>query len=83
MEYLKIPLNVEALFYSDGTVMPRKLLLSKKNYTVDRIIGRRPHNPGTVSCISPIEYIVVIEGQTKKLYFEPEQLQWFSVKEKR
>lgn len=83
MEYQKIALGVEATFFTNGTIVPRKLSIGGQKYTIDRVISSRPRNPGTVSCISPIEYIVVVEGQTKKLYFEPETHQWFSIKERR
>lgn len=83
MEYVRMPLGVEARFYSDGTVIPRTLRFAAKKYEIDRIISRRPHNPGTVSCVAPIEYVVVIEGTVKHIYFEPETCQWFSVKEQK
>lgn len=83
MRYERIPLGVEAKFYTDGTIHPRKLFFAAQNYTIDRIMSCRPHNPGTVSCVAPIEYVVMIDGQTKKLYFEPETCQWFSIKERK
>lgn len=83
MEYQKIELGVEAAFFTNGTIIPHKLSIGTQKYKIDRIIGCRPRNPGTVSCISPIEYIVIVEGQTKKIYFEPETHQWFSIKERR
>lgn len=81
MQYAKLPLSVEARFFTSGLIYPRKLHFAAKQYTIDRVISQRPHNPGTVSCITPIEYVVMIEGQTKKIYFEPETHQWFSIKE--
>lgn len=81
MEYVKVPLGVEATFFTNGTIIPHKLTFGIQKFTIDRVISCRPRNPGTVSCIAPIEYVVMVEGQTKKIYFEPESHQWFSVKE--
>lgn len=83
MQYERVPLGVEAVFYADGTIIPRKVSFETKKYMIDRVVGCRPRNPGTVSCIAPIEYVVMIEGLTKKIYFEPETRRWFSVKERR
>lgn len=81
MNYKKIPLSVYAVFLPNGTLIPKQLYFETQRFTIDQIVGCKPHNPGTVSCIAPIEYKIMVEGQLKKVYFEPESLQWFSVKE--
>lgn len=81
MTYKKIPISVEAEFMSDGFLIPRTVLFETERYPIDRIVRKGKYHPPGVSCIAPIEYVVMINGHMKFIYFEPSALQWFTVKE--
>lgn len=79
-KYKRIPLTVDVLFTPDGTVKPKKIILGEGSFLVDRIVQIKRFNPRVVPCIAPLEYTVMVEGQSKKIYFEPHSNMWFSVK---
>lgn len=79
-EYKRIPLTIDAIFTSDGTIKPRKIILKDGFYTVDKVVNVRRFCPKVVPCVAPVEYTVMVEGNEKKIYFEPHSNMWFSVK---
>ena len=79
-KYQRVPLNVDALFLSNGKIKPRKIILGEGVYTIDRVISSKPYCPRVVSCVAPIEYTVLVEGNEKKIYYEPHSNMWFSVR---
>lgn len=78
--YQRIPLNVDALFLSDGTIKPRKIILKEGIFTIDKVISSKNYCPRVVPCVAPVEYTVSVEGTHKKIYYEPHSSMWFSVK---
>ena len=80
-EYRRILLKVEAVFETDGSFTPKKIICDNGTYDIIKIKGVRRYCPNVVRCIAPIEYTVRIEDQERKIYFEPDSNSWFSVKE--
>ena len=80
-KYVRFPLNVDAIFTSDGRIKPRKIIIKEGSYPIDKIVGIKRYCPKTVPCIAPYEYTVMVAGTEKKLYFEPHSNMWFSIKE--
>ena len=80
-EYKRVPLAVQAIFTSDGTVKPKRIIVANKAYDIDRVTQIKRYCPATVPSIAPLEYTVFVEGNEKKIYFEPHSNKWFSVKE--
>ena len=83
VRYIKIPLSVEAVFGSDGTLTPKKLRFEGEVFTIDRIIRRYKHCPTGISCVAPIAYETIICGIKKIIYYEHKSGTWFSVREER
>lgn len=83
MKRIRIPLAVEAVFRTDGSLLPKKLFVEGKSFCIDRILGVVPHCPPGVGCIAPIRYTVQVAGREKELYYEPETGTWFSVRDDR
>jgi len=81
IDYVRVPLVVDALFMTDGTFCPKKLYYNDISYEITRVVGFRRYCPRVVGCIAPIEYTVVIDTHKKKIYYEPDTNTWFSVKE--
>ncbi|MBO5261895.1 MAG: hypothetical protein J6B45_02500 [Clostridia bacterium] len=79
-KYQRVPLNVDALFLSDGTIKPRKIILKDEVFTIDKVISHKNYCPRVVPCVAPVEYTVTVEGVSKKIYYEPHSNMWFSVK---
>lgn len=80
-KYIRFPLTVDALFLTDGTVKPRKIILKEGVFNIDKVTRVKRYCPQVVPCIAPFEYTVFVEGSEKKIYFEPHSHMWFSVKE--
>ena len=80
MTYQKIPLDVEARFSTDGSILPKIIFLGDQKFEIDRVMRRGKHHPTGVSCIAPEKFIIIVSGQMKFLYFEPSTLEWFTVK---
>lgn len=78
--YVRVPLNVDAIFLANGKIKPRKIILKEGVFTIDRIISSKNYCPHVVPCVAPTEYTVIVEGSEKKIYFEPHSNMWFSVK---
>lgn len=80
-QFLRIPLTMDALFSTDGTVTPLKFYYKGRAYDIMRILGRKKHCPPGVRAIAPLEYSVLIDGRERKIYYEEDSNTWFSVKE--
>ncbi len=80
-EYRRIPLIVDALFMTDGTFRPLKLIYRDNTFEITRVVGIRRYCPRVVRAIAPIEYRVIIDSQERKIYYEADTNTWFSVKE--
>lgn len=81
MQYRRIQLEVEAVFYTDGGFSPKRIVFDGVPYDIDRVVSVRPYCPRVVGCVAPIQYTVVVGGMTKKIYFEADSNSWFSVRE--
>ena len=79
-KYQRIPLNVDALFLSNGKIKPRKIILKEGVFKIDRVVSSKNYCPQVVPCVAPVEYTVFVEGEQKKIYYEPHTNMWFSVK---
>lgn len=79
-EYKRVPLTVNAVFMTDGTIKPKKIITANDVFNIDRIVDIKRYCPRVVSCVAPIQYTVIVEGYEKKIYFEPHSNMWFSVK---
>ena len=79
-KYHRVPLNIDALFLSNGTIKPRKIILKEGVFTIDKIVSSKNYCPQVVPCIAPVEYTVIVSGNEKKIYYEPHSNMWFSVK---
>ena len=79
-KYRRIPLNVDALFLSNGKIKTRKIILKEGVFKIDRVVSSKNYCPQVVPCVAPVEYTVFVEGEQKKIYYEPHTNMWFSVK---
>ena len=80
IRYMRINLDVDVKFKSDGSLLPQRVSYKARQYTVSRILGQRPYIPKEVKCQDPIEFTTVINGREKKLYYEYSTNTWFSIK---
>lgn len=80
-KYQRIPLIVDALFMTDGTFRPLKLIYRDTTFEITRILGMRRYCPRVVRAIATIEYRVIIDSQERKIYYEADTNTWFSIKE--
>ena len=69
------------MFATDGRLKPKKLFFDGVTYPIERIISLHRRRPPGIACIAPLEYVVMIGGKTKMIYYEAESGTWFSVKE--
>ena len=79
--FLRIPLGVDALFKTDGSFVPTKVLYKDRICEITRVLGTRKRCPPGVRAVAPTEYSVIVGGREQKIYFEAESNTWFSVKE--
>lgn len=77
----RIPLSVEVVFDDDGVLIPKKLFYKGKAFEIERLIGVRQYSPTGITCVTPTEYVTVIGGFKRKIYYEQSTNKWFSVKE--
>ena len=80
-QYRRMPLAVEAIFRTDGSFTPKRLLFKDNTFDITRVVSIRRYCPQQVRAIAPFEYTVIIDSQERKIYFEPDTNTWFSVKE--
>ena len=78
--YIRIPLAVGVIYSADGIFKPKTISVNGENFKVDRVLYKKNYCPKNVPCIAPIEFTVLVEGETKKIYFERDTGKWFSVK---
>lgn len=79
--YKRIPIAVEVMYDDKGSIVPKKLFYKGKTYEIEKLIGTRNYTPYGVVCKDPTEYVTVIDGMKRKIYFEKSTNKWFSVKE--
>ena len=79
--YQRIQLTMDVVFGNDGTITPKRILWEGQIFDIVKIIDVCRHYPTGVRCVAPIQYTVIVEGQERKIYFEPDSNTWFSVKE--
>lgn len=77
----RIPISVEVIYDDDGALIPKKLFYKGRTYDIERLIGIRRYCPQGIRGVDPTEYVTVIDGLRRKIYFEPSTNKWFSVKE--
>ena len=80
MKYARIPLAVGVVYSADGNFKPRTISVNGEKFLVDRVLYKKNYCPKSVAAIAPIEFTVLVEGETKKIYFEKDSGKWFSVK---
>ncbi len=80
MKYIRVPLAVGVVYSADGNFKPKTILVNGEKFAIDRVLYKKNYCPKSVSAIAPIEFTVLVEGETKKIYFEQDTGKWFSVK---
>ena len=82
-KFTRMPLSVGVVYRMDGKITPVVIICEDKKYHIDKIFDVKKHAPLTVGSVAPLEYTVLVSGETKKIYFEEDTGKWFSVKEMR
>ena len=77
--YSRVPLCVNVMCLEDGTLSPKSLLYNDRNFEITKVMDVRPHCP-QVSCVTPLEYTVLIDNIVRRIYYERDTNKWFSVK---
>lgn len=80
MKYVRIPLAVGVIYSSDGNFKPKTISVGGQVFSIDKVLYKKNYCPKSVPAIAPIEFTVMVEGETKKIYFEKDCGKWFSVK---
>lgn len=80
-KFVRTPIGIEALFLSDGSFVPKRLWYKGKSFEIIRVVRERKYSPWQVRAIATTEYTVLIDDTERKIYYEPESNQWFSIKE--
>ena len=80
MKFIRIPLAVGVIYSSDGNFKPKTISVNGEVFSINRVLYKKNYCPKGVSAIAPIEFTVMVEGETKKIYFEKDSGMWFSVK---
>ena len=76
----RVPIAVEVIFDKTGAMIPRRVIMEYDSYHVDRFLGKRTHCPYCIPVSGMVEqYVVIISGYRKNLYYEPKTNMWFSV----
>ncbi len=78
--YIRIPLAVGVIYSADGVFKPKTISVNGEKFLIDRILYKKNYCPKSVPAIAPIEFTILVEGETKKIYFEQDTGMWFSVK---
>ena len=76
----KLPVEVEAKFQTDGTMIPKAIIVDDHRFNIERAMNRGTQHPTEVPCISPTKYIVIMNGRIRSVYYEPSTMQWFAIK---
>lgn len=77
MEYKKIGVEVSVRFSAEGGMTPLEIVWADgKSFRIERVTSvlRAPHS---VDSVLPVKYTVVIGGDVKALYYEPQEELWF------
>lgn len=82
-KFTRTPLSVGVVYRMDGKITPVIIICEDKKYPIEKIIDVCKHAPMTVGSMAPLQYTVLVAGETKKIYFEEDTGKWFSVKEAR
>ena len=82
-KFTRTPLSVGVVYRQDGEILPVLIIYGGKKFQVDKILDKRKRAPLTVGSVAPVEYTVLVAGETKKIYFEEDTGKWFSVKASR
>ena len=80
-KFVRTPIGVEAIFMPDGSFVPKKLCYKGNSFEIIRVDRVRKHSPWEVRAIATTEYTILIDDTERKIYYEPESNQWFSIKE--
>ena len=80
MTYQRIPLAVGVIYSADGIFKPKTISVNGEKFSIERVLYKKNYCPKSVGAIAPIEFTVLVEGETKKIYFEQDTGKWFSVK---
>lgn len=77
----KIYVGVWSFTDPEGRVSPLKIEWTDgQRFDVDKVLGRRIAAPqGVVIAASSIRYTIVVSGQKRELYHEPQTGKWFVV----
>ncbi|MBQ7352460.1 MAG: hypothetical protein IJW54_00485 [Clostridia bacterium] len=79
-KYQRISLDVEVRFFKSGKIKPKKILFGERTFDITKILEIRNYCPMVVPCVAPVEYRIIVEGQEKKIYFEPDTNSWFAIR---
>lgn len=79
--FIRVNLEVDARFLKNGKMRPRRIIYNGKTFEITKVLDKRSYCPRVVPCVAPIEYLVLVEGVEKRIYFEAYTNSWFSVKE--
>ena len=82
-KFTRTPLSVGVVYRPDGKILPVVIIYGDKKFPIDKILDSKKRAPVTVGSVAPVEYTVLVAGETKKIYFEKDSGKWFSVKETR
>ena len=78
--FVRIPLAVGVIYSADGVFKPKTISVNGEKFLIDRVLYKKNYCPKSVAAIAPIEFTVLVECETKKIYFEKDTGKWFSVK---
>lgn len=78
--YIRVPLTVGVIYLKNGNFKPKTIFVDGESFSVDKVLYRKNFCPKSVPAIAPIEFTILVEGETKKIYFEQDTGMWFSVK---
>lgn len=80
MKFIRVPLTVGVVYSTNGIFKPKTISLGHERFVIDRVLYKKNYCPKSVPAIAPIEFTVIVEGETKKIYFEKDTDKWFSIK---
>ncbi|MBO5339290.1 MAG: hypothetical protein J6A96_06280 [Clostridia bacterium] len=80
MKYTRIPLAVGVVYTADGNFKPKTIIVNGEKFLIDKVLYKKNYCPKSVAAIAPIEFTVMVAGETKKIYFEKDTDKWFSIK---
>ena len=80
MKYARIPLAVGVVYTADGNFKPKTIIVNDEKFLIDKVLYKKNYCPKSVGAIAPIEFTVLVSGETKKIYFEKDSGKWFSIK---